>query len=119
MTAIASQRNITLNCEVQVPSVNEEDVFWYKLNSDILPQFPPGGASCGELLTPGSGSGSGDVGLNIPRNEFNITGEVVANGSYSLTFDPIQFGDEGYYVCVVQSGSEQQCFSDHVTVAGE
>lgn len=43
----------------------------------------------------------------------------MANGSNSLVFNPVQFGDEGYYVCVVQLGTEQQCFSNYVTVVGE
>ena len=43
----------------------------------------------------------------------------MANGSNSLVFNPVQFGDEGYYVCVIQLGSEQQCFSNYVTVVGE
>ena len=43
----------------------------------------------------------------------------MANGSNSLVFNPVQFGDEGYYICVIQLGSEQQCFSNYVSVVGE
>lgn len=91
---------------------------WYKLGGDILSQFPPNGTSCSHPQSPGSGSGSDIPGLG-PRNDFNITGEVMANGSNFLLFNPVQFGDEGYYICVIQLGSEQQCFSSYVTVVGE
>lgn len=131
MNATNLQTNVTLNCDVQnniLSPISEDDVLWYKLSSDTLSQFPPDGTSCGQVLDSGSGSGirsgygirSGSGTELLPRNEFNITGDIVANGSFSLTIAPIQFGDEGYYVCVIRSAeSEQECFSNYATVVGE
>ena len=119
MNAVHLQDSVTFNCDVQaVISITQDDIFWYKLDREVLSQLPPNGTSCGELFMSGSGSGSTTREAGA-RREFNITGDIVANGNYSFTLDPIQFGDEGYYACVVQSGSEQKCFSNYVTVVGE
>ena len=87
-------------------------------------QLPPDGTECDQTLMSGSGSGSSQniqSGAPMPTNDntvVNITGDVVATGNvYSLI--PVQFGDEGYYVCVVETGHEQACFSNYVTVTGE
>ena len=114
MNVVAGEDNATLNCDV---ALEEDDVAWYKLTEDGLVSFPPSGTSC-EVSGSGSGSG-GSLGDFFAEDQFNVTGEIVASGNYSLTFAPVVFGDEGYYACVVQSGGQQRCFSNYVTVTGE
>lgn len=45
---------------------------------------------------------------------FLVNGSLIANGS-NITFSPVSFGDEGYYVCVVTTPSEV-CFSSSTQV---
>ena len=122
MAVIALRDNISLNCDV---SSVFDSIVWYKVSSDLLFRLPADGTECGRTLIPsGNGSGSGQdvflLGTPVPTNDnmINITGDIVGNGSvYNLS--PVQFGDEGYYVCVVQTGGEQACFSNYVAVTGE
>ena len=114
VNAMAGNDSATLNCDV---ALEEENVVWYKLTADSLVSFPRSGTSC---EVSGSGSGSGEpLGDLFAGDQFNVTGEIVANGNFSLTFAPVMFDDEGYYACVVMSGGRQRCFSDYVTVTGE
>ena len=123
MTAEALRSDVYLNCDI---SSAFDNIVWYKVSNDLLSQLPAEGTECDRTLTSGGGSGSGQynnifpLGTPVPTNDsmINITGDIVGNGSdYNLT--PVQFGDEGYYVCVVQTGGEQACFSNYVTVSGE
>ena len=118
MNVVANQDNFTLDCNVDaIASVTNEDVVWYQLDREGLASFPQDGTIC---ETSGSGGGSGaGIGDLFGGEQFNVTGKIVANGTFSLTFDPVEFGDEGYYACVVLSGGEQRCFSNYVTVTGE
>lgn len=121
MAAVALRDDVSLNCDTS--SVFDR-IVWYKVSSDLLSQLPADGTECDQTLTSGGGSGSGQnifqLGTPVPINDsmVNITGDIVGNGSdYNLR--PVQFGDEGYYICVVQAGGEQACFSNYVTVTGE
>lgn len=121
MVAVALRDDVSLNCDI---SSVFDSIIWYKVSSDLLSQLPTDGTECDQTLTSGGGSGSGQnifqLGTPVPVNDsmVNITGDIVGNGSdYNLR--PVRFGDEGYYVCVVQSGGEQACFSNYVTVTGE
>ena len=105
------RENANLTCDIDLAQSGVVDgaIVWYRVSNDLLAQLPPDGVDCGGTTTP------------IPSNNsmVNITGGIVANGStYELI--PVQFGDEGYYVCVIRSRDEQQlCFSNYVTVTGE
>ena len=113
---------ISLNCDI---SSVFDSIVWYKVNSDLLSRLPTDGTECDQTLTSGDGSGSGQdlflLGTPVPTNDnimVNITGDIVGSGNvYNL--GPVQFGDEGYYVCVVQTGGEQACFSNYATVTGK
>ena len=121
MKVIAFQDAVSLNCDITSAFDN---IVWYKVSSDLLSQLPANGTECDQTLISGSGSGSGH---NIPPSStplttndsiVHITGIIVGNGNdYNLS--PVEFGDEGYYVCVVQTGGEQACFSNYVTITGE
>ena len=103
MAVIALRDDVFLKCDI---SSVFDSIVWYKVSSDFLSQLPSDGTECNQTLTSGGGS-------NV-----NITGDIVENGNvYDIS--PVQFGDEGYYVCVVQTGGEQACFSNYVTVTGE
>ena len=121
MTVVAFQDAVSLNCDITSVFDN---IVWYKVSGDILSQLPANGTECDQTLISGSGSGSGHnispLNTPLPTNYsmINITGVIVGNGSdYNLS--PVEFGDEGYYVCVVQTGGEQACFSNYVTITGE
>ena len=118
MTVVAFQDAVSLNCDITSVFDN---IVWYKVSSDLLSQLPANGTECDQTLISGSGSGSGhNTSPLLPTNDItvNITGVIVGNGNdYNLS--PVEFGDEGYYVCVVQTGGEQACFSNYVTITGE
>ena len=121
MTVVALQDAVSLNCDTTSAFDN---IVWYKVSSDLLSQLPADGTECDQTLISGGGSGSGQnifpLGTPVPINDsmVNITGVIVGNGNdYNLS--PVKFGDEGYYVCVVQTGGEQACFSNYVTITGE
>ena len=56
-----------------------------------------------------------------PTYQWIHEGEMIRsdlrNGSEVLTFDPLQFGDEGFYICNVTSG-ESSHLSEVVTLSG-
>lgn len=119
----ALRDDVSLNCDINSAF---DSIVWYKVSSDLLSQLPADGTECDQMLISGDGSGSGSgpnifqLNTPVPRsdNMVNIVGDIVGNGSdYNLS--PVQFGDEGYYVCVVQTGGEQACFSNYVSITGE
>jgi hypothetical protein len=119
VTVIALRDAVSLKCEISSAFYS---IVWYKVSSDLLPQLPADGTECDQTLTSGDGSGQNifSLGTPVPINDsiINITGDIVGNGShYNISL--VQFGDEGYYVCVVQTVGEQACFSNYVTITGE
>ena len=117
MTVVAFQDAVSLNCDITSAFDN---ILWHKVSSDLLSQLPADGTECDQTLISGSGQNISLSGTPLPINDsmVNITGVIVGNGNdYNLS--PVKFGDEGYYVCVVQTGGEQACFSNYVTITGE
>jgi hypothetical protein len=116
VTVIALRDAVSLNCDI---SGAFDSIVWYKVSSDLLSQLLADGTEC---VTSGGGSDQNifSLGTPVPINDsiINITGDIVGNGSdYNISL--VQFGDEGYYVCVVQTGGEQACYSNYVTITGE
>ncbi len=128
---------LTVSCNTG-SLTTEDQIQWIKLNSADLEAFQmasstecvsamssgsgdgdKGILSSGSGSMLGSGSGSGSVTNSTASPtlpSFLANGSVVTMGS-SLTFNSTNFGDEGYYVCVV-SLPDRICYSENFNLTG-
>ena len=132
----------TVSCKASFAT--EDQIQWIKLNSADFEAFQMASSTeCVSEISSGGGSGDGDEGsigsaLGPSSRSGNMLGSgsgsvtnstaspmlpsFLANGSLvtigsNLTFSSTNFGDEGYYVCVV-SLPDRICYSKNFSLTG-
>ena len=117
--ATTGQGPFTVNCNA-ASFATEDQIQWIKLNIADFEQFKM--ASSTECEASESGSGNVIVPDDGSGNSAPMLPSFLANGTFSmgsiLTFNSVNFGDEGYYVCVVTLPTSV-CYSNNFTLTGK
>ena len=133
--ATTGQGPFTVNCSA-ASFATEDQIRWIKLNIADFEQFrmanstecEVSGSGSGNVMGSGSGSfrSSESEDVLVPDegsgNSAPMLPSFLANGTFSmgsiLTFNSVNFGDEGYYVCVVTLPTSV-CYSHNFTLTGK